>query len=257
MGEASAQLPQGAYTTFRTYGRDRVLRLALHVRRLQESAALMGAAGVVRDMLGERVARDALAQAIQRTGYAESRIRLTLAPPRFFVSIEPFTPYPEALYEQGVCCVTVTLRRDTPHAKSTAFIASAGEAYRTLPTGVHEGLMVAEDGAVLEGLSSNFFALLDGVLHTEQERALVGVTQSLALEVAGKAMPALPISTHAIQLGDVARVGECFITSVSREILPVVRIDDHTIGTGTPGRVTRQLINGLHALIAREAEPVD
>ena len=38
---------------------------------------------------------------------------------------------------------------------------------------------------------------------------------------------------------------------------PVVRIDDHTIGTGAPGSVTRQLINGLRKLIAREAEPVD
>ena len=252
MGDASAGLPQGAYTTFRTYGGDRVLRLGQHVYRLQESAALMGMHGV----LDERTVRHALAEAIQVTRHAESRFRLTFAPPRFFVSVEPFTPYPAERYEQGVWCVTVSAQRETPHAKSTTFIAAASAAYKALPPGAHEGLMVAEDGAVLEGLSSSFFALLDGVLHTERERALVGVTQLLALELAGHVVPALPLASQAVQLRDVSRVAECFITSVSREILPVVRVDDWIIGGGVPGPFTRRLIAALHELIGREARSV-
>src|SRR5262249_23484336 len=54
------------------------------------------------------------------------------------------------------------LRRDNPHAKDTRFIATAGEAYARLPAGVHEGLLLSEDGDILEGLSSNFFGVAGG-----------------------------------------------------------------------------------------------
>ncbi len=131
MRAASAALPDGAYTTFRTYGGCRVLRLGQHAQRLRESVALMGWGGGLSDSSVRRSLTDVLRQ----TGFPESRFRLTLAKPvggapaRFFVSIEPFTPYPETLYLTGVACISVALRRDTPHAKSTAFIAAAGDAY--------------------------------------------------------------------------------------------------------------------------------
>jgi branched-chain amino acid aminotransferase len=252
MNAASALLPQGAYTTFRTYHGDRVLRLAHHFRRLEESAALLKLVGRIDDA----PARAALADVLQRTGYTETRFRLTFAPPRLYISAEPFTPYPPLMVQAGVWCVSVTTQRNNPHAKSTSFIASAGDAYKALPQGAHEGLMVAEDGAVLEGLSSNFFALLDGVLHTEQTRALVGVTQTLVLEVAGRVKPDLAQSRQAVMIGDLPRISECFVTSVSREIMPVVKIDDQVIGSGVPGPLTRALIAGLHDLVESEAERV-
>ena len=151
---ASQDLPNGAYSTLRTYRRDRVLRLAQHVARLNETAALQGSAG----SLDEGRVRSAIAQVLAATAYAESRLRLTFAPPRFFVSVEPFAPLPAALYRDGVACVTVPLHRTNPHAKDTRFAARAATAYAALPAGIQEGLMVAEDGAILEGLSSNLFA---------------------------------------------------------------------------------------------------
>ncbi len=259
MRAASAELPAGAYTTFRTYGGNRVLRLSQHVRRLRESIGLADDGALLTDAQ----ARRGVAAALREAGFAESRFRLTLAAPessgapaRFFVSIEPFTPYPSEWHERGVACATVALRRDNPHAKRTAFIAQAGQVYQALPPGVHEGLMVADDGAILEGLSSNFFAVLDGALRTEQERALIGVTQAIVLELAARVLPALIVQTSAIHISDLPRVSECFITSVSREVLPVTQIDGRPIGDGRPGAVTRALTQALRDLIAREAEPV-
>jgi branched-subunit amino acid aminotransferase/4-amino-4-deoxychorismate lyase len=261
MSAASAALPAGAYTTFRTYDHNRVVRLAQHFRRLEESASLMRQRGTIDDV----VARHVIASIIAQMGYDESRFRLTFAPPRLFISIEPFTPYAPALYEAGVRCVTVSLHRNTPHAKSTTFIASAADAYRALPAGAHEGLMIATDGSVLEGLSSNFFALLPSpkgggvgggegmTLHTEESRVLIGVTRSLVLEVA---QGVLPIATQAVKVNDLPEVRECFITSVSREIMPVVKIDHLTIGDGTPGPITRELMRRFHELVAREAMPL-
>lgn len=262
MAAASASLPDGAYTTFRTYDHNRLLRMGQHLRRLEESLGLMRNAVVAR--IDDNAARAAIAQVLQETGYAESRFRLTYADPALFITVEPFEPYPSDLYTNGVWCVTVQAHRDNPHAKNTAFIASAGAAMKTMPHGAHEGLMVAEDGSILEGLSSNFFAITSiasasedvddavPVLRTEEARVLIGVTRSLVLE---QARQLLPVSTVAVRLADLPRITECFITSVSREILPVVKIDQQVIGAGVPGPITRELMQRFRDLVALEAQP--
>jgi branched-chain amino acid aminotransferase len=249
LGSLAAGLPDGAYTTLRTFGRDRVVRLAQHVARLNESAGLTGGRGA----LTADDVRRAIALALQATGFDSSRLRLTFAPPRLFVGIEPFVALPENLYREGVACATVPLRRRNPHAKDTRFAAEATSAYRSLPAGIHEGLMVGADGSILEGLSSNLFAVLGGAIRTEEERALLGVTRSMVIEVA---RGVLPVVAGAVRVGDLETLSECFITSASRGVLPVVRIDAHTIGAGEPGPVTRQLMSRLEALVEREAERI-
>lgn len=247
--DASAALPQGAYTTFRTHHRSRVLRLEDHARRLVESARLQGRSGE----LTERTIRSAVAAALDATGYDESRLRVTWAPPRLFVSIEPFAPYPESLYRSGVACVTVPLHRDNPKSKDTRFIQQAGAVYDRLPEGVHEGLMVDADGAVLEGLSSNFFAIRDGALLTEGERVLAGLTRTLVLEVAADL---LPRASGALRQADLPLAAECFITSASRGVLPVVRVDEVTIGAGVPGPLSREIRDRYERRVELEAEDV-
>jgi len=234
LAAASAQLPAGAYTTMRTYGRDGVAFLEEHVRRLEESAGLQGRPGSIdRGRL-----RAALGQALAAGGHPESRLRVTFAPPEVFVSVEPFVPIAEGLYESGVWCVTVPLRRDVPQAKDTRFLASAQAAYGELPEGAHEGLIVAEDGAILEGLSSNVFAVVDGVLRTEEARALRGTTRALVLELA---RGVVPVSLEPTSKDDLPRATEMFLTSVSRAVLAVVKVDEVVIGRGRPGALAREL----------------
>jgi len=57
-------------------------------------------------------------------------------------------------------------------------------------------------------------------------------------------------------LDEIPTLQECFITSASREILPVVRIDRRTIAEGRPGRVTRDLMRLFGELVEREAASV-
>lgn len=246
--ETPDPLPAGAYTTLRTYAGTRVMRLADHVRRLGESARLQGQDA---PPLEQEPARRAIAEALARTGHAESRLRLTWAPPRLFVSVEPFTPPAEALYRHGVRCVTVAVRRANPHSKDTRFIGTAGAAYDALPPDVHEGLMVADDGTILEGLSSNFFAIRDGALYTEEDRVLAGLTRSLVLEVAE-----LPRAPRGLRVDELPAAHECFITSASRGVLPVVAVDDVPIATGLPGARTVDIRARYGAAVAREATDV-
>lgn len=234
LADASATLPAGAYTTLRTYGGDGIPFLEDHIRRLEESSALQGRpAAIDRGAL-----RAGLAAALRAGAYPESRIRLTFAPPELFASVEPFEPLPETLYETGAWCVTVPVRREVPQAKDTRFLAAAQAARHELPPGAHEGLLVADDGSLLEGLSSNVFAVIDGVLTTEDARVLRGTTRALVLELA---RGLVPVSLEAVPKAALARATEVFLTSVSREVLGVSRVDDLTIGRGRPGPLAREL----------------
>jgi branched-chain amino acid aminotransferase len=249
MADASSVLPQGAYTTVRTYdGGRRVLRLSHHIARLRESSPPGDGPG-----LDDAKVRAGLARAIAAAGGGESRLRLTYAKPRLFVAVEPLEPLPESFYREGVWCVSVPQHRDAPKVKDTRFIATARAAYQALPAGAHEGLMIAEDGTILEGLSSNFFAVREGILHTEDARVLPGITRGLVLELA---RGLLPLATGAVRLDQVAELSEAFLTSVSRGVLPVVRVDGAAVGDGRPGPVTRELGHRMEALVEREAEPL-
>lgn len=234
LATASAALPGGAYTTLRTYGGDGVPFLADHVRRLEQSSALLGRPAAL-DAHGLRAG---LAAVLRATRHPESRIRVTFAPPDLFASVELFEPLPEQLYEEGASCVTVPLHREKPQSKDTRFLSSAQGAYRALPPGVHEGLLLGEDGALLEGLSSNLFAVVAGVLRTEETRALHGTTRALVLELA---RGIVPVSLEPVRQADLGRATEMFLTSVSREVLGVVRVDDVEIGRGKVGSLARDL----------------
>jgi branched-chain amino acid aminotransferase len=216
---------------------------------LEQSAALMGQPGT----LAREVAHASIRAALRAAGHPLSRVRLTFAAPQLYVTVEPFVPYTDAVRAAGVRCVTVPLRRENPHAKSTAFNVQAAAAYKQLPGGVEEGLMVDEAGDLLEGLSSNFFAVVNGELRYEADRVLIGTTSQLVLEAARAALPQLHIQPAPVRLADMPGA-EAFITSVSREVLPVRQIND--LDLGPPGPVTRALIAAVQALVAREAASV-
>src|SRR5262245_10222753 len=117
LAAASAALPEGAYTTFRTYGGRGVVRLAQHLRRLEDSTALPGRPGRPDGGAG----RAGAGRAPGGGGARGARVRPPFAPPRLFLALEPFTPLDPSLYDRGVACITVDLQRDNPHAKDTRF----------------------------------------------------------------------------------------------------------------------------------------
>jgi len=247
LAEASARLPRGAYSTLRTYGGRGIVRFESHLRRLEESVARQGHPATI----GPEGARRLVREALHAGRHPESRLRLTFAPPRLFASVEAFVGPPPSSYEQGVACVTLTLHRNQPRVKDTDFIPTARRVYRDLPPGIAEGLLVSEDGAILEGLSSNFFSLLGGVLHTEEERELPGITRALVLEVAEGLCPVVFRTVRRDELRDVR---EAFITSASREVLPVVRIDGEPVGDGVVGPHTRAVMEGFAEVVRSEVE---
>ncbi len=247
----SRRLPSGAYTTFRTYNANRVLCLDVHLDRLETSARLLGFPLSVDRLLLRR----GLSRVLLRHAYSESRLRVTLALPAgdVFITIEPFTPLAETVYHSGVRAVTRTMHRHLPRAKNTDFIVPSREMKHALPPDVFEVFMCASSGEISEGFTSNFFAVKGGVLYTAGAGVLEGITRRIVLDIAPRVIPVHLKPIHRQELG---RLEEAFLTSSSRELVPVVEIDGQPIGIGRPGPVTSRLLHRYRAFVRRVAQPL-
>lgn len=250
LNAASRLLPGGVYTTFRTFDGHKMLPLEDHIHRLEESAALVNA--TLR--LDIRQIHRALHQAVSGFPQAESefpqgekRVRLTLDLEKvhgdLYITLEPLQVPSAQDYEQGVRAITCASHRDNPKAKQTSFISIAEDLRRILPPDVNEGLLVDANGRILEGLSSNFFAIQDGVIWTAEEGVLAGITRATLLKIAGRL--GLPVRLEGLPHAALANLQEALITSASRLVLPVTRVDATVIGSGAPGPLTLRLMQAF------------
>ena len=254
MDDASQAIPGGAYTTFRTYQHAKTLPLHEHFHRLEETASLAR----VPVQLDVTAIRRALHEIVNNYPADESRLRITVDleqnPGRVYISIEALKVPSAQEYQQGVRVITRRLKRNNPKAKLTSFITTAASIRRELPAGVNEALMIDENDRVLEGLSSNFFAVQRGEIWTAGEGVLSGLTRAAVLEEIQQ--EGLPLHEHAITTADLFQLDEAFITSASRAVLPVVAIDHNTVDGGLPGMITRRLMRRFQERLNRSLEEI-
>ena len=245
-------LPQGFYTTFRTYDQgQRVLGLRAHLQRLYQPAAAQQIDASARGADLRQILAELL-----RLYPDEARIRLmmTLAG-QIYIAIEPLKPLPSEIYSLGVKVISAGVERQNPRLKSTRFI-SASQSIRNKITGSNafEALLV-HNGYILEGMTSNFFYVMDGKLGTARRNVLLGVTRRTVLRVArGRG---LQIVYKPLKLEQVPELAETFLTSSSRGIVPIIQIDARTVGEGVPGRNTKQLIEAYQAYVLHHAEKIN
>ncbi len=252
LDDATRRLPSGGYTTFRTFDRFRVLRLNNHFNRLEETARL--ASSPVH--LDRARFIQALHQAISLYPAQDMRVRVILdleqQPGTIFILIDALHTPKLSDYQNGVKVVTRRLQRNNPKAKLTNFIETAAAVRRELPDGVNEAVMVGADNQLLEGLSSNFYAVKDGAIWTAEKDVLSGITRSLVFDVVRDA--GIPLRLEGVRLEELASLEEAFITSASRAVLPVTEIDGQPVGSGRPGPITNQLMRGYQALLEKELD---
>jgi len=253
--EASRILPEGAYTTFRTYGPGKVLGVSDHLARLRESAKLLGA----NIELSKNSLKKIMRVAIYDKSFSLKRIRLQInlnQPPVgqiFILAEELHTPDAQD-YLQGVRVSTRTMHRDNALAKSTQFIHMAKKVRNETPNRDNEILMVGEEGEILEGLSSNFFGVIQGKVWTAEKGVLHGITRKIVLLACKRS--GIEVVRRPVHLGMLQELSEAFITSASRGVLPISKIDDLDIGSATPGEVTKTLSLAFEALVQERLEAV-
>ncbi len=215
-----------------------------HLTRLRRSAELVGLScpwevGVVVNWLHEITSANHASRArlkILLVGPGPARTE-----PTCFLWTWPLPQIPERAYDQGVSVVTYRAVRFIPQSKSTNTLANLMATRAARAAGAHEALLVNHRGEITEGATSNFFVVKGGTLiHAPEDQILTGVTMSLVLRMAHDA--GIPIKETSIPLADRAKWQEAFITSTSRHVMPVVRVDGTPVAGGKIGPITRQLM---------------
>jgi len=111
--------------------------------------------------------------------------------------------------------------------------------------GVDDALMVNNDGFVTEGTTSNVWMVKNNILLTPPLSAgiLDGLTRKTLLEMASCSKLPVKLIEENLTKKDFLDAEECFITSTTRNLVPVTSIDGQKIGSGKPGSVTIDLLN--------------
>lgn len=263
------------YEVVRTYG-GRPFELEPHLARLRRSAERIGlelkwsegraAVEIARTLraargedppdpgaapwnVGERYVR-----VVETRGAGEIGLDPALAvDPVAVVVVQPLRGPPARAYAEGVKAAVVAVRRASPEAvdptaKTGAHLPHVLAVKQARAEGAHEALLLDGRGFVTEGSSSNVFSVSGGRLLTPPLAAgiLEGVTRGIVLRLArelGLATQEVPLRPEDLETAD-----ELFITSTVREVLPVVRLGDRSVGGGIPGETTRRLHRAFRAL---------
>jgi branched-chain amino acid aminotransferase len=129
-----------------------------------------------------------------------------------------------------------------PHAKASGqYLNSVLAKVESLKAGYQEAILLDDHGHVCEGTGENIYVVRDGEIATpgQHNSILDGITRRSIMQIAqdlGYSVVERNVARAEMYLAD-----EVFMSGTAAELVPVREIDDHTIGSGQPGEITRVL----------------
>jgi branched-chain amino acid aminotransferase len=189
-------------------------------------------------------------------GVGELSYNLSVTPtPTLVIIVKPFPAPAEKTFTEGIKVSLVSIRRNHPRAldpmiKSNNLLNNALAMQQALRAGADEALMQNQAGDIVECSQSNFFVVKDGAALTPPLSAglLPGITRAYVMEIADQI--GVPAREARLTPDDVRAADEAFITGTTREVTPVVAVDDRPIGAGMPGPVTLRLLTHFRQRVA-------
>jgi branched-chain amino acid aminotransferase len=252
---------EGVYEVLRTYG-GRPFLLDRHLKRLRNSAAMIALdvpltdeqfeariAETIPEPQGEWYIRILLTRGVGELSYDPA-----LCPaPSVVIIVKPLVEPPAELYEHGVRVIISSIMRNHPDSvspmiKSNNLLNNALAMQEGFRRGAYEVVMRNYKGELAECALSNFFIVTGGRALTPPLSVglLPGITREFMWEV-GKAA-GVQVSERIMRDGDLYDADEMFLTGTTREVMPIVQVEDRKIGDGTPGPVTRKLIETFRTM---------
>jgi branched-chain amino acid aminotransferase len=255
---------EGVYETLRTYNGQPFL-FDRHMKRLRTSADMLVLSVPLTDAeIGTRFAetvaaarlgappdRDAYIRILVTRGIGELTYDPAACPTASVVVIvKPHVEVPAEWIERGVRVSLVGVVRNHPSSvnpliKSNNLLNNALAMQEAFRRGGVEGVMRNYRGELAECTQSNLFVVKNGAALTPPLDAglLPGITRAFLFEVG--ALHGIPVREQVLHDEDLLGADEAFFTSTTRELVPIVHVDDRTIGAGTPGPVTVALLDGF------------
>jgi branched-chain amino acid aminotransferase len=251
---------EGIYETMRTY-HCRPFLFDRHMRRLRRSASMIElalpfsdeelAAQIRATQTAAKVDGEAYIRVLVTRGVGELTYDLTATPhPSTVIIVKPQIDPPADAYDKGVRVVIVDIVRNhpatvNPMIKSNNLMNSALAMQQALRSHAFEGVMRNYKGELTECTTSNLFIVKNNVALTPPLAAglLPGITREFLFDI-GKDV-GVEVAEQVLGDDDLFRADEAFLTSTTRELVPIVTVNDRLIGNGKPGAVTWKLLNAF------------
>ncbi len=241
----------GVYEVIPAYG-GRPFRLTEHLRRLNHSLGAVRMEAplendqwrqIIQRLLDQRMGEDQQIYLQVTRGAYDKRLHAIPEEvhPTVFVMATPLTPRDPALVEQGIAVVTVEdIRWQRCDIKAITLLANILAQQSARDAGAHEAILV-RDGLATEGSASNFFLVKKSVILTppKSNHLLPGITRDLVLELAEKAD--LPWREREIPVAELREADEVWVTSSTKEVMPVSRLDGQAVANGKPGPMWKKM----------------
>ena len=245
----------GIFDFLRTYGRSPFM-LREHIQRLERSALQIGLEmpwdlSEIESVVHETNARNGLDDVSIRivvTGGVSDDFMLPQGKSSLAVIIHPVSPYPEDLYRTGAAVTTTDVERTMPTVKSLNYIGAIMAVRDAVKAGAVEAVYRTPEGYVTEGTRSNLFVVRGGRLFTPKDGVLPGITRLAVIEAADDAYDVIETK---LTYEDLLAADEVFLTSTTKEVMPVSRVDDHVIGNGLAGEFTLDIAERFRAFVVR------
>lgn len=251
---------EGIYETMRTY-HGRPFLFERHMRRLRRSASMIELRlpftdGDLADQIGNtqsaaKLDGEAYIRVLVTRGVGELTYDLKATPdPSVVIIVKPHVDPAAEVYEQGVRVVIVDVVRNHPASvnpmiKSNNLMNSALAMQEALRSNAFEGVMRNYKGELTECTTANLFVVKNGVVLTPPLEAglLPGITREFLFEIGAQC--GVKVEEQVLGDDDLFGADEAFLTSTTRELVPIVTVNDRTIGDGKPGPVTWRLLDNF------------
>jgi D-alanine transaminase len=166
--------------------------------------------------------------------------------PQIVMTIRPVNEMPAEKRKNGATAITVKdTRWGRCDIKTVQLLSNSLAKQKSLDAGCDDAIFVSDQGIVREGTSSNLFIVSGGrlITHPLTDNILPGITRMVVLNLCKAADLVVEESFFGIEA--LLGADEVFLTGTVTELLPIVRIDDKSIGNGEVGPITRRLYDLL------------
>jgi branched-chain amino acid aminotransferase len=251
----------GVFEGIRAYN-GRVFRLEDHVRRLFDSAqAIMlcvplsqeEMCEIILETLRKNNLRDAYIRPIVSRGHGDLGLDPNKCPTAtvVIIAVEWGAMYGD-LYEIGLTAVSVAVRRNSPDSlppniKSLNYLNNILAKIEANIKGGNEAIILDSQGLVSEGSGDNIFVVKNGKIYTPYTiNNLKGITRDAVMDAARSL--GREILEKQMGLFDLYTADEIFVTGTAAEVAPVTKVDGRIVGTGKPGKITKELMAAFKEL---------
>ncbi len=155
---------------------------------------------------------------------------------------------PEELRVQGAPAITMTdIRWGRCDIKTVQLLPNCLAKQKAIEAGAYDAIFVTEEGIVREATISNVFIVIDRkvITHPANHNILNGITRMMVIDCCKELN--LPLEERFYTNEEMFAADEVFFSGTTIEVLPIVKIDDRTIGDGKVGPITNRLYETLHA----------